>query len=130
MIGIVALASVVTILLGFRHRKLRILGIMSLVLTMGFVGGFLSREPYRQYAWKRHFSQLRERFQDSPAPDIQSKFRNEAIWQVSDARGKWLLLDFWASWCGPCDRIVPIVKEAHSVYGHRSDFQMVSVALD
>ena len=35
---------------------------------------------------------------------------------IAEFRGKFLLLDFWASWCGPCMKAVPEVKKAHEIY--------------
>ena len=44
-------------------------------------------------------------------------------------KGKFILLDFWASWCGPCKAEVPYIKKAYEKYvGDR--FDVVSVALN
>jgi thiol-disulfide isomerase/thioredoxin len=46
-----------------------------------------------------------------------------------EAQGKVVLLDFWASWCGPCRMALPKVKELQSIYGGE-DFTVVSVSED
>jgi len=48
---------------------------------------------------------------------------------LSQFRGKYVLLDFWASWCGPCRRENPNVVEAYNQYKNKN-FTILSVSLD
>jgi thiol-disulfide isomerase/thioredoxin len=42
---------------------------------------------------------------------------------------KYLLIDFWASWCGPCRREIPNLKEIYKNYADKG-FQIVSISID
>ena len=46
-----------------------------------------------------------------------------------DVKGKYTLIDFWASWCGPCRRENPNVVEAYKKY-HNKGFNVLGVSLD
>lgn len=48
---------------------------------------------------------------------------------INDLKGKYTLLDFWASWCSPCLLQVPDLKEAYDVY-HDKGFEIVGVSVD
>jgi cytochrome c biogenesis protein CcmG/thiol:disulfide interchange protein DsbE len=49
--------------------------------------------------------------------------------QLSDYRGKVVVLDFWASWCVPCRRSFPWMNEMQAKYGD-DGFVIVAVNLD
>ena len=48
---------------------------------------------------------------------------------LSSFKGKYVLLDFWASWCGPCRRENPNVVKAYHQY-HNKGFDILGVSLD
>jgi len=49
--------------------------------------------------------------------------------QLSDFKGKYIFLDFWASWCAPCRKENPNVKKQFELYRDKG-FTVVSVSLD
>lgn len=60
------------------------------------------------------------------APDFTLKDINGNNISLSDYKGKWVILDFWGSWCGWCIKGFPQLKEAYEKYGN----EMVIIGID
>jgi thiol-disulfide isomerase/thioredoxin len=64
-----------------------------------------------------------------PAPDFSQNDVNGKPISLSDLKGKVVLLDFWASWCGPCRKENPTVVALYNKY-KSAGFTVMSVSLD
>ncbi len=64
------------------------------------------------------------------APPFEVKTLDGAPLRLADLRGKYVLLDFWATWCGPCVGETPFLKATYKAFGANDRFAMVSLSLD
>lgn len=65
-----------------------------------------------------------------PAPQLQfTTFPAGVPITLSDLRGKVVLLDFWATWCGPCMAELPHLLDLYAAY-HDQGFEIVGISLD
>lgn len=62
------------------------------------------------------------------APEIEATLTNGEAFKLSDYQGKYVLLDFWGSWCAPCRSELPYLVQLE--HNFRDEMVVVSVALE
>lgn len=63
----------------------------------------------------------------NPAPDFTLLDKNGKEVSLSDFRGKYVYIDFWATWCSPCLAEMEVMERLHKKYGRKVVFLSISV---
>ncbi|MBD3674974.1 MAG: redoxin domain-containing protein [Planctomycetaceae bacterium] len=72
---------------------------------------------------------LTSSFVGKPAPDFQLEMLSGDTFVLSEQQGKIIVLDFWATWCGPCILTMPILEEAMKQFPPEQ-VELISVNLE
>lgn len=65
--------------------------------------------------------------QKNTAPDFTVVDYNGKQTKLSDKKGKPVVVNFWASWCGPCKSEFPAFEDAFNKYGNDVEFMMINL---
>ncbi len=105
-----------------KRNPLILFFIAAIVATMLFVGVRMARN-------NRAGSPTKGQLIGNLAPDFELPALDGKNVKLSDLRGKAVLLNFWATYCGPCKIEMPWFVELQKEYGPQG-FQIVGVAMD
>lgn len=94
-----------------------------------FVESFKDSDPSAAAGMQAQIEQMKSFVVGGQAPDFTQKTPDGGEMSLSDLRGKVVLLDFWASWCGPCRRENPNVVRMYEKYKEKG-FDILGVSLD
>lgn len=64
-----------------------------------------------------------------PAPDFEATDQSGRLVTLADYEGKTLLLNVWATWCGPCREEMPSMQRLYDQFS-RDDFEIAAVSVD
>ena len=65
-----------------------------------------------------------------PAPDFELPLLAGGTFKLSEQKGKVVVIDFWATWCGPCVRALPEMKKLAEAYAENPDVVVVGFSTD
>ena len=99
----------------------KVMNILMLLVILGFAGYQIYKMP--------KFSK------GGTTPDFTAELIDGSKFALSDLKGKYVMLDFWGSWCGPCRKdnpnLVRLNNEYHGkTFKDASGFEMLSVAIE
>lgn len=81
-----------------------------------------AHHPAMERPWKVYWGMLQQmKVTGKPAPDFEAEAPDGTTHRLSEYTGhdQYVLIDFWASWCGPCIGSFPFMKEIYATYKDR-----------
>jgi peroxiredoxin len=95
------------------------------VVIAALVGvGFLSLDPKELAVLRTPLAGIDL---DKPAPDFELENISGQKVHLADLRGKPVVINYWATWCGPCVREMPMFEDYHKKY---PDFVMLGIDVE
>lgn len=94
-----------------------------------FIERFRESDPSVAGKLEKELKESRSLMVGGTAPDFSQQTPEGETLSLSELRGKIVLLDFWASWCGPCRRENPNVVRVYEKYKAQG-FEILSISLD
>ena len=84
-------------------------------------------------SYKNYFGKnidLRAKFYGQPSPSFDDYMNIDgSTTSLSDLKGKYVYVDVWATWCGPCKAEIPSLKKVEATY-HDKNIAFVSMSID
>ena len=81
-----------------------------------------AHHPAMERPWKAYWGKIKQMdITGKPAPDFEAESPDGTTHRLSEymGHGRYVLIDFWASWCGPCISSFPFMKQLYATYKDR-----------
>lgn len=91
------------------------------------------KEPVTKSEYYKHLKKILPSIKrvaiSQPAPEFSIPNTEQELVDLNDFRGKYILLDFWASWCAPCRATNPELVEIYNRFSN-NDFTIIGISVD
>lgn len=87
------------------------------------------KEQEQMMAMMKAQAELQAKMNGKPSPTFDYENHKGGKTKLEDLRGKYVYIDTWATWCGPCIREIPSMKLVEEKY-HGKNIEFVSISID
>ncbi|MBS1737265.1 MAG: TlpA family protein disulfide reductase [Bacteroidetes bacterium] len=92
------------------------------------------KDNYQAWLLSEQFALLDDKYSTIPTHGLAPSFKiydtGGNLIKLSDYKGNWLLIDFWASWCMPCIENLPVLRAFEKKYNHEQKLKILSISVD
>lgn len=89
-----------------------------------------SFDQYFHYAYRMYEKNAKaNEFRGKPSPDFDYENFKGGKTKLTDLKGKYVYIDLWATWCGPCRTEIPYLQKIEKKY-HGKNIEFVSISID
>lgn len=75
------------------------------------------------------YNKIKTLVKGNPSPKFDYENHKGDTTSLDELKGKYVYIDVWATWCGPCKREIPFLKEVEEQY-HGKNIEFVSISID